>query len=84
MANEQQSNGSTRNGSGPLPTEGPLEYITAQGERKQFTPEEMRRLHVVANREAVSSERRAATADLNRLNFTKWLIEHGKLDEFSA
>jgi hypothetical protein len=60
-----------------LPTQGDLE---SQG----FTPDQVRRLVVVSDRAAESAESRAAEAELRRLRFTRWLIAHGVLDEWSA
>jgi hypothetical protein len=59
------------------PTEEDLE---SQG----FTPDEVRRLVLISDRAAHSAESRAAEAELRRLRFTRWLIEHGVLDEWSA
>lgn len=60
-----------------LPT---LDDLKSQG----FTPEQVRRLVVVSDRLADSTESRAAEAEMRRLRFTRWLIEHGVLDEWSA
>lgn len=49
-----------------------------------FTPDEVRRLVVISARAARSPEVRAAEAQMRRLRFTRWLIEHGVLDEWSA
>jgi hypothetical protein len=57
-----------------------LEELTAQG----FTPDEAQRLLFISDRLATSYEAREAEATLRRLRFTRWLIEHGVLDEFSA
>lgn len=54
--------------------------LEAQG----FTPDEALRLIHVSDRMAVSGEAREAEATLRRLRFTRWLIERGVLDEFSA
>lgn len=48
-----------------------------------FTADEATRLMEVAERRTHSDEVRDAEAMLNRLQFTKWLIERGVLDEFS-
>lgn len=60
-----------------VPTEEDLE---SQG----FTPDEVRRLVLISDRAAQSAESRAAEAEMRRLRFTRWLIEHGVLDEWSA
>lgn len=49
-----------------------------------FTPDEVQRLEVVSDRQAQSDESQLAAATLRRLRFTRWLIEHGMLDEWSA
>lgn len=54
--------------------------LEAQG----FTVEEATRLIHVSDRVATSREAREAEATLRRLRFTRWLIERGMLDEFSA
>ena len=59
------------------PTEEDLE---SQG----FSADEVRRLVLVSDRQASSAESRIAEATLRRLRFTRWLIEHGVLDEWSA
>ena len=60
--------------------ESELDELTAQG----FTPDEAQRLLFISDRLATSREAREAEATLRRLRFTRWLIEHGVLDEFSA
>jgi hypothetical protein len=57
-----------------------LQELAAQG----FTPDEAQRLLYISDRLATSREAREAEATLRRLRFTRWLIEHGMLDEFSA
>jgi hypothetical protein len=57
-----------------------LDDLESQG----FTPEQVRRLVVVSDRAAESSETQEAEAEMRRLRFTRWLIEHGVLDEWSA
>jgi hypothetical protein len=59
------------------PTESDLE---SQG----FTPDEVRRLVVISDRVARSPESQDAEAELRRLRFTRWLVERGVLDEWSA
>lgn len=54
--------------------------LEAQG----FTPDEAIRLIHVSDRVATSREAREAEAELRRLRFTRWLVERGVLDEFSA
>lgn len=49
-----------------------------------FTPDEVQRLVVVSDRQAHSDESQLAEATLRRLRFTRWLIEHGMLNEWSA
>ncbi len=53
-------------------------------ESQGFTPDEVRRLVLISDRAAHSAESRAAEAEMRRLRFTRWLIEHGVLDEWSA
>ena len=66
-------------------SEEPMELPTLDDLQSQgFTPEQVRRLIVVSDRVADSPESRAAEADLRRLRFTRWLIEHGVLDEWTA
>ena len=55
-----------------------------QLEEKGFTADEAIRLIHVSQRAAMSREAREAEETLRRLRFTRWLIEHGMLDEFSA
>ncbi|HEX8996793.1 MAG TPA: hypothetical protein VF812_12255 [Ktedonobacterales bacterium] len=54
--------------------------LEAQG----FSADEAQRLIAISRRLETSAEARAAQAELKRLRFTQWLIEHGVLDEFSA
>ena|SRR5215472_15764571 len=51
---------------------------------KGFTADEAIRLIHVSQRAAMSREAREAEETLRRLRFTRWLIDHGMLDEFSA
>ncbi|HEV7127431.1 MAG TPA: hypothetical protein VGN32_08295 [Ktedonobacterales bacterium] len=60
-----------------LPTEEDLE---SQG----FSPDEVRRLVLVSDQQASSSESQIAEATLRRMRFARWLIDHGVLDEWSA
>ncbi len=60
--------------------ESELRELAAQG----FTPDEAQRLLHISDRLSTSHEAREAEATLRRLRFTRWLIEHGMLDEFSA
>jgi hypothetical protein len=53
-------------------------------ERQGFTADEVRRLVLVSKRQEDSTESRFAEAAMRRLRFTRWLIEHGRLDEWSA
>jgi hypothetical protein len=53
-------------------------------ERQGFTADEVRRLVLVSKREEDSTESRFAEEAMRRLRFTRWLIEHGRLDEWSA
>jgi hypothetical protein len=57
-----------------------IEALAAQG----FTTDEVLRLIRFSGRLANSHEARESEATLRRLRFTRWLIEHGVLDEFSA
>lgn len=54
--------------------------LEAQG----FSADEAQRLIDISKRLETSAEARASQAELKRLRFTQWLIEHGILDEFSA
>jgi hypothetical protein len=53
-------------------------------EQQGFTADEVSRLVLVSKRQEDSAESRFAEAALRRLRFTRWLIEHGRLDEWSA
>lgn len=53
-------------------------------EAKGFTRDEAIRLIHTSARLAQSSEVREAEAAMRRLRFTRWLIEHGVLNEFTA
>lgn len=53
-------------------------------ESQGFSHDEVRRLVLVSDRQASSDESQVAEATLRRLRFTRWLIEHGVLDEWSA
>ena len=57
-----------------------VDELAAQG----FTEDEAVRLISVSERVAHSGEAREAEELLRRLRFTRWLVEHGMLDEFSA
>lgn len=57
-----------------------METLEAQG----FTEDEALRLIHVSDRMKTSREAREAEAVLRRLRFTRWLIQQGMLDEFSA
>ncbi|HLZ25296.1 MAG TPA: hypothetical protein VKQ30_24510 [Ktedonobacterales bacterium] len=56
----------------------------AELEAQGFTADEAIRLVHVSGRVATSREAREAEATLRRLRFTRWLVERGMLDEFSA
>ncbi|MGH2517757.1 MAG: hypothetical protein ACRDHP_19085 [Ktedonobacterales bacterium] len=58
--------------------------VVAELEAQGFTADEAVRLVSVSGRVATSREAREAEATLRRLRFTRWLIERGVLDEFSA
>jgi hypothetical protein len=62
------------------PTLDPLRDLEAQG----FSPAEARRLIYISDRIEQSAEARESEATLRRLRFTRWLVEHGMLDEWSA
>lgn len=64
---------------GELSEETDLHVLEALG----FTEDEALRLIEVAVRITNSDEARDAEATRKRLQFTKWLIDQGKLDEFS-
>ncbi|MGZ3636652.1 MAG: hypothetical protein ACXVCX_02315 [Ktedonobacterales bacterium] len=57
-----------------------LDELKAQG----FTADEAVRLIHVSDRLANGREARESQTTLRRLRFTRWLIEHGVLDEFTA
>src|SRR5262249_35680149 len=61
-------------------TTGEVDELEAQG----FTHDEAIRLIHVSNRAATSGEALEAEAILRRLRFTRWLVERGLLDEWSA
>jgi hypothetical protein len=54
--------------------------LEAQG----FSEDEARRLIDISSRLAESAEAREAEATARRLRFTRWLVEHGRLNEWSA
>ena len=60
------------------------DHVVRDLEAQGFTSDEAIRLIHVSDRMAVSGEAREAEAVLRRLRFTRWLIERGMLDEFSA
>ncbi len=51
---------------------------------KGLTPYEASRVIHTADKFATSQEVREGQATLRRLRFTRWLVEHGMLDEWSA
>jgi hypothetical protein len=53
-------------------------------ERQGFSADEVSRLVLVSKRQEDSAESRFQEAALRRLRFTRWLVEHGRLDEWSA
>lgn len=57
-----------------------MSTLVAQG----FTEDEAERLLSVSERMATSHEAQEAEATLRRLRFTRWLVEQGMLNEFSA
>ena len=70
----------------PEPARDPVEDADVLGELEQcgFTTDEAIRLVHASARIATSKEAREAQATLRRLRFTRWLVEQGMLDEFSA
>lgn len=70
----------------PEPAREPEEDADVLGELEQrgFTTDEAIRLVHASARIATSKEAREAQATLRRLRFTRWLVEQGMLDEFSA
>jgi hypothetical protein len=70
----------------PEPEREPEEDADVLGELEQrgFTTDEAIRLVHASARIATSKEAREAEATLRRLRFTRWLVEQGMLDEFSA
>lgn len=61
-----------------------LEADAIELESQGFSPDEAQRLIDISKRLETSAEARASQAELKRLRFTQWLIEHGILNEFSA
>lgn len=61
-----------------------LEADALELESQGFSPDEAQRLIDISKRLETSAEARASQAELKRLRFAQWLIEHGILDEFSA
>lgn len=61
-----------------IPTD--LDELEAQG----FSADEAQRLIDISIRLESSAEARASQAELKRLRFAQWLVEHGILDEFKA
>lgn len=61
-----------------IPTD--LDELEAQG----FSADEAQRLIDISIRLETSAEARASQAELKRLRFAQWLVEHGILDEFKA
>lgn len=53
-------------------------------EARGFSADEATRIVDLTERLANSREARDAEATLRRLRFTRWLVEHGVLDEWSA
>jgi hypothetical protein len=53
-------------------------------EERGFSEDEARRLIDISGRITQSAEAREAEATMRRLRFTRWLVEHGMLDEWSA
>jgi len=64
----------------PLSSDSTVHELEGQG----FTEDEALRLIAITGRLEDSAEAREAAATLHRLRFTRWLVEHGKLDEWSA
>jgi len=58
--------------------------VLGELEQRGFTPDEAIRLVHASARIATSKEAREAQATLRRLRFTRWLVEQGMLNEFSA
>jgi hypothetical protein len=68
----------------PLPrTRRSLVEEVSDLEAQGFTEDEALQLISVSERVAHSGEAQEAEAALRRLRFTRWLIEHGVLDEFT-
>ena len=67
-----------------LPLRKTLTDEVGELEAQGFTEDEAVRLISVSERVAHSGEAREAEELLRRLRFTRWLVEHGMLDEFSA
>jgi hypothetical protein len=60
------------------------DYARDELREKGFTEDEAARIIDLSTRLGSSREAREAEASLRRLRFTRWLIQHGMLDEFSA
>lgn len=60
-----------------------LEADANELQTQGFTEEEAQRLIDISKRLETSAEARASQAELKRLRFAQWLVEHGILDEFS-
>lgn len=60
-----------------------LEADRVELEAQGFSTEEAKRLIDISKRLETSAEARASQAELKRLRFAQWLVEHGILDEFS-
>lgn len=68
----------------PLPrTRRSLVEEVSELEQQGFTEDEALQLISVSERVAHSGEAQEAEAALRRLRFTRWLIEHGVLNEFT-
>jgi hypothetical protein len=58
----------------------PVADLTTQG----FSAVEIERLLEVSARAALSTEARESEAVMNRLRFTRWLVERGVINEFAV
>ncbi len=78
----QKAGGAAAKNTGQQPENatGEVDELEAQG----FTHDEAIRLLDFSDRAATSSEVLEAEAMMRRLRFTRWLVERGLLDEWSA
>lgn len=81
--NANQTNANPSQASQPVTPRDPQAEL-AELETQGFTPDEAARLLYISDRLAHSQEAREAEAVMRRLRFHRWLVESGRLTEFSA